>query len=177
MKRATYMSSNELLDWLKIGCFAGEADAIAKRTPEADWRKKLKTIATMAANITNERLAAIEPKQQRTVERRSKHTSLMLLSVDQQRTERHVETEVHISIDDLYDLLDAMCLSCRLCPQGESVVKACTRRDLMHRVGVEAFREPQNVGECEFRHDNDIVAVSPAYRKIDNVRMLGDIRK
>ena len=53
MKEKPYMSSQDLLEWLKIGCLAGEARKAAEETKknaktdkEKDWAKRMALAAT-----------------------------------------------------------------------------------------------------------------------------------
>lgn len=166
MKRETYMSKNELLDFLKVGIFAGEAGAIADRTPEKDWARKLKCIATYAKKITDERLAVLDLKQLQTVKRREKHTEMLLFTSDQRRMNKQndgsIESSITLATQDLYDIVDLAMLSCLKCPQGE-FRKKCHWREVYHRLGVPPLRTAPKDGECEFRWDNEQRAVTPEY--------------
>lgn len=168
MKRSTYMSKDEMIDWIKVGVLASEADAIAARTPEADWRKKLKTAATMCSNIITERLRALDRNQLKSVVRRKEHSSLRLYTSDQLKvdTERErLEPNITLETEDYYDILDMALLSCMKCAQGE-VVTDCRMREIYHRLGVPIARENPKVGECEFRADNEVKSITPQYRKM-----------
>lgn len=167
MKRESYMSKGEFLDFLKIGVLAGEAEAIANRTPEKDWRQKLRTISTYADRILKERLEPLDKKQLVAVSRRKEHTELVLYTSDQRRlnnsNDDKIEEEVTISTDDLYDMVDLALLSCRKCPQGEVCAK-CQFREVYHRIGVPPLRTNPADGECEFRSDNVPESITPQYR-------------
>lgn len=166
MKRDSYMSKNELTDFMKIGVLAGEAAAIAERTPVAEWRRKLKCVSTYCEKIITERLMSLDRRQLESVKRRKDHTEIMLLTSDQNRVERHSgEKEITISTEDLYDLLDLAMLSCMKCPQGDCV-KECHFRDVFHRLGVPPSRTNPADGECEFRYNNEILCVTPQYKEI-----------
>lgn len=171
MKKEPYMSKNELLDWLKMGVLAGEAESIANRTPVPEWRKKLKCIATYARKIVNERIAVVEKKQLPALSRRQKHSTLMLYTSDQIRlNEDNIgkpETSITLATDDAYDLVDFALLSCAKCPQG-GVVAGCKMRDVYHRIGVEPMRTNPAEGECEFKLDNEIRCITPQYERVRN---------
>lgn len=174
MKRQPYMSRPELIDFLKIGTLAGEAEAIAERTSEKDWRQKLKTIATYANRITDERLKTLDKKQLSTVERRHKHTILKLVTTDQDRYEPNdgkPEERITVNTDDLYDIVDLALLSCRKCPQGDVCAK-CEFRTVYHRIGVPPIRTNPAEGECEFRSDNEIACITPQYKRISEVERI-----
>lgn len=163
------MSSNELLDYLKIGILAGECEIIAERTPEKDWRTKLKCMASYARRITEERIKCCEPAQILSVARRVKHTRMLLASTDQVRTSnlsKDVDTTT-IAVDDMYDLVDMSLLSCLKCPQGDCV-KDCKLRQTYHRLSVMPYRENCADGECEFRMEpvGEVRAVTPQYQKM-----------
>ena len=169
MKRASYMSSNELIDYLKVGIFAGECEIIAERTPEKDWRKTLRCISTWLKKITDERIKCCDPEQIISVSRRVKHTHIMLASTDQKRTgnlSKDVDTTT-VAVDDMYDLVDMSLLSCLKCPQG-GCVKECKLRKTYHRLGVMPYRENCLDGECEFRNDpiGEVRAVTPQYQRM-----------
>lgn len=169
MKREAYMSKNELLDFLKVGVLAGETEAIAERTPEKDWRQKLKTMSTYAKKILDERLAVLDKKQLETVSRRKDHTELVLYTSDQRRlnskNDDKIEESITIGTEDLYDVVDMALLSCMKCPQGD-VCRTCNMREVFHRIGVPPVRTNPEEGECEFRTDNEIKCVTPQYKRI-----------
>lgn len=169
MKKATYMSSNELRDYLAVGILAGEAEAIANRTDVPEWRKRLRTASTLCSKVINERAEALDKKQLLTVARRNKNTELIMKSVDQKRLPRVFEKEVSISCDDLYDLLDYSLLECYSCPQGEACVGKCHMREVYHRLGVEPLRMNPLPGQCEFRGEDKPMAIAPDYKRTNLV--------
>lgn len=171
MKRERYMSKNEMLDWIKVAILAGEAEAIAARTPEKDWRKKLNCIATYATKIVDERLAAVDTKQLPALARRKDHSEFVMLTSDQRRLNKHQdgkpEAAINVATDDLYDVVDMALLSCMKCPQGECVA-GCRMRGVYHNLGVPPIRTDPQTGECEFRLDNEIQCITPQYQKISD---------
>ena len=72
---------------------------------------------------------------------------------------------VEIDSEDLWNLADFALTECMTCPQGECV-KPCEMRDLYHRCGLEPTRFDVKEGECEFRADNEVKAVSVQHRRI-----------
>lgn len=170
MKRESYMSKNELLDFLKIGILAGEVEIIAKRTPEKDWQRKMKCAATYLGNIVNERLKALAPEQLQTVSRRNKHTEIKLFTSDQIRLqgESRMEDAVTVDTDVLYDVVDLAMLSCFKCAQGD-LVKDCRFRKHFHTIGVSVCRTNPKEGECEFSTSaiGEVKCVNPQYLEIN----------
>lgn len=156
MKRSPYCSSSELWDVLKMGVFTSECEAIAARTPEKDWRQKLKTMQTYSMRIFDERLAALDPKQKAAMLRRYKHTAIKFYSSDVDRIKRKDDgkpgEEVLVAHSDLFDLLDLCAYNCMACPQGDCR-EQCYYRELYHRLGVPVNRDEPKDGECEFGYN------------------------
>lgn len=167
MKRQSYCGKEELLDVLKMGVFMSEAEAIAEKTPEKDWAKKLKTVKTYCSKIFDERLAALDDKQKGTVLRRYKHTSIKFYTSDQNRivskNDDKPETNVTVSTDDLFDLVDLALFNCKSCPQGDCREK-CYYRELFHRIGVLVNRTDPKDGECEFSNNQVGEVNAPKHR-------------
>lgn len=137
-----------------MGVFASECEAIAARTPEKDWRQKLRTIQTYTMRILNERLDALDPKQRVTVRRRYDHCAIKFYSSDQNRIkckdDGKPEEYLNIALCDLFDLLDLCAYNCKACLQGKECVEQCYYRELYHRLGVPVMRDNPADGECEF---------------------------
>lgn len=153
MKRSSYMSKNELIDFLKIGVLAGECAAIAERTPEKDWRQKMKTAATYLGKITEERLFALDVAQLLSVDRRRKTTQIVLHTEDQKRFTTVEKEVVSVDLDDLETLAELALNSCMACPEGECV-KACRFRLAMHKLGITVAREDAVDGRCEYKYQS-----------------------
>jgi hypothetical protein len=140
-----------------MGVFASECEDIAKRTPDKEWHRRLKTIQTLSMKIFDERLEAVEPKQKESVLRRYKHTSIKFFTSDQNRIkckdDGKPEEEVNIAHSDLFDLLDLCAYNCKACPQGDCR-EQCYYRELYHRLGVPVSREEPKDGECEFGYNS-----------------------
>lgn len=169
MKRERYMSKAELLNFLKLLALAGEAEEALKYCDDKNWRRKLKTTITYIDNITAERLALLDDAQKATIERRIKHNKVVFYTSDQrrmnQKNDGKPEEEVTISTDDLFDLVDMSMLSCMKCSQGD-LCKTCEIRKMYHTLGVIPIRTNPAEGECEFRADNEVKAVTPQHRKM-----------
>lgn len=170
MKEKPYMSSQDLLEWLKIGCLAGEAKHAAEMTKqtartekEKDWAKRMKIAATNLAKVTDERIECLDTKQVVSVMRRHEHSSLQLYTSDQLRVEgrdKPARDDVTISHSDWERLGEMALLHCDMCPQGE-FVKTCEYREAWHRVGIPVAREDVQEGECEFCVDNHMQIILP----------------
>lgn len=163
MKAKPYMSSKDILEFLKIGCLAGECRNAAKLTKETatteqerDWAKRLQTAATNLAKVVDERMACVEPIQLKTVQRRWKNSDLRLYTTDQLRIDerdKRVAEDRTMTWDDFCNIGEMALLHCELCPQGE-YVKDCEYRQTFHRIGIPVGREDVKEGECEFCTDN-----------------------
>ena len=151
MKRSSYMSREELKSWLFCGAMAGQAAAIAENTQEKDWRQKLKTAAKYLENITNERLQCLEKEQLKSVIRRRKGASVVMVTEDKNRYEGKPEEKATVSVEDLQDLAELALCTCKVCKQGE-IVKECKFRLAMHRMGIMPAEnlEQEGPGICEF---------------------------
>jgi len=170
MKEKPYMSSNDLLEWLKIGCLAGEAKKAAETTKktaktqkEKEWAKRMKIAATHLGKVTDERMACLEPEQVATVKRRWGNSDLRLYTSDQLRVEdrtKPAREDVTICYEDWCRLGEMALLHCNMCPQGE-YVKNCEYRKVFHRVGIPVGRESVRDGECEFCIDNFMHIILP----------------
>ena len=140
MKKERYMSKNEMLDAMKVGTFSGELEAIANRTPESEWRKRLRSAATNCQKVLEERLFCLDKDQLQTVQRRHNHNKMVYVTSDDKRyvpTDKENPQElVTVSIDDLYTVIDHAFESCH--------------RKLYHRLGVPVARDNPADGQCEF---------------------------
>ena len=85
MKKERYMSKNEMLDAMKVGTFSGELEAIANRTPESEWRKRLRSAATNCQKVLEERLFCLDKDQLQTVQRRHNHNKMVYVTSDDKR--------------------------------------------------------------------------------------------
>ena len=171
MKAKPYMSSNDILEFLKIGCLAGECRNAAERTKktatteqEKDWAKRLKSAATNLAKVVDERMACVEPMQAKTVKRRWNNSDLRLYTSDQIRIDeqqyKKVAEDRTITWEDFAFMGEMALLHCELCPQGE-FVEDCEYRQTFHRVGIPVTRESVKPGQCEFCSDDFMHIVLP----------------
>lgn len=153
MKKERYMSKNEMLDAMKVGTFSGELEAIANRTHESEWRKRLRSAATNCQKVLEERLFCLDKDQLQIVQRRHNHNKMVYVTSDDKRyvpTDKENPQElVTVAIDDLYMVIDHAFESCQLCPQGDKV-EVCEYRRLYHRLGVPVARDNPLAGQCEF---------------------------
>ena len=170
MKEKPYMSSQDMLEWLKIGCLAGEARQAAETTKknaktdkEREWAKRMAIAATHLGKVTDERLECMDTMQVVSVKRRHEHSSLQLYTSDMLRVEGRTKPErddITISYDDWCRLGEMALLHCDMCPQGE-YVKNCEYRKVWHRCGIPVAREDVKEGECEFCVDNHMQIILP----------------
>lgn len=150
MRRAKYMSREEMLQWLKIGVLAGECAAIADQTDDKAWHKKLRTMATYAQQITDERLQCLEPEQVSSVARRNKTAKMIMLTEDRERYDKIEKEKVYNDLEDLETIAELALNSCQICPEG-SCVKDCRFRLAMHRLGIAVASDNPAPGKCEFK--------------------------
>lgn len=172
MKKSSYCSKEELLDLLKMGVFTSECEAIAKRTPEKDWHKWLKTIETLSMKIFDQRLAALDNDQKVTVLRRYQHTAMKFFTSDQDRIrckeDGKPEESIKVAHSDFFDVLDLAMYNCMACPQGDCR-EQCYWRKVYHRLGVPVSRDSIQEGECEFSLNKvgEVVEAKHRLLKID----------
>lgn len=170
MKRTPYMSTAELIQFLKIGILSGESRAIATQTTDKIWKRKLNCVATYCEGITKERLACLDAKQLRSVSRRNSHSTMKLYTSDECRIDQQQDgvpyEAVTVSIDDLQTLTELAFCSCQSCPQG-ACVDGCEYREIMHRLGIPVARDNPKTGECEFRTDNKMTVVRPQVYELE----------
>ena len=160
MKKLPYMSKDELINWLKVGVLAGEAARIAALTPDKSWKQKLKTIATYAENITNERLKLLDKNQTISVARRRNHTKMLMLTTDEDRMFKLPTAFVKIEEEDYLDILELAFCSCQSCEQG-MCVRDCKYRKILHKLGAPVARNDVNKMQCEFRTNDIQILIRP----------------
>ena len=167
MKKSSYMSQNEYVQVLKLGVLSGEIQEWIDTTEDKTWRKMLKTCLTFLDRILIERLMHLDIKQRDSFDRKFRSCKIQLASYTnffgtaQAKQEKRT---VEIDAEDLYNLADFALTQCMLCPQGECV-KNCEMRELYHRCYLEPTRTEVKEGECEFRFDNEVKAVSIKNRR------------
>lgn len=171
MKEKPYMSSNDMLEFLKLAILAGEARNAAEQTKknaktpkEKDWAKRMAIAATHMAKVTDERLECMEHKQLLSLKRRWNNSDVRLYTTDQLRVEDRREKPIvedrTICYEDWCYLGELALMHCNLCPQGK-YVKDCEYRQMFHRVGIPVGREEVHEGQCEFRCDDYIRFTMP----------------
>lgn len=157
MKQSNYMSSNALIEFLKIGILSSELDIIAANTKktakskiEREWARKMRMAATMMENVITERMEALDQKARDSVERRNNHVRMLMESKDPVRVGKNNKSPLQtISSDDLEMVAELALIGCGACPQGK-YVKDCPYRAMFHRLGVPIAREDVQEGQCEF---------------------------
>ena len=152
MKRAPYMSRNELTSFLFVGAMAGQLKEIAKVTQEPDWRQKIKTAATYLCKITDERVGCLDREQIVSVDRRRKGVDIVMLTKDAERYKEPVKELVRVDVDDLETLAElalAACQDCLLEGRGARV-QSCPYRQTFHRLGIMPAVDSPEAGQCEF---------------------------
>lgn len=157
MKASNYMNAAALVEFLKLGVLASELEVIANNTKqtaktqqEREWARKMRTSSTMMNNVIKERLEVLDQKAKDSVERRNKHTKMLMESKDNVRV-APADKSPHITVssDDLTLIAELALMGCGACPQGK-YVKDCPYRDMFHRLGIPIGREDVQDGQCEF---------------------------
>lgn len=168
MKKSNYMSKNEYIEFIKLGILAGEVGKWAEHTEDKVWHRKLKTVETYLTNILNERISYLGEKQVLSVKRKWETCKLQFENPSTffgTEKEKKANRTVEIDLEDLYNLADFALTECMTCPQGK-VVQNCEMRELYHRCNLEPTRFDVKEGECEFRFDNEVKAVSIEHRRL-----------
>ena len=149
MRRCGYMKEDEFEEWSKVAALCGEAKAIADNTAVQEWRRKLRTAATLCSQVVDERIGCItEPKHVLALAR--KHKELEVCMVRRNRPKKPAENGfIQMSEDDANTILELALCACLSCKQGE-VVKDCRFRKALHSVGCPVAKDDVGAGECEF---------------------------
>lgn len=169
MKKSPYMAQAEMQEFMWLSAMIQMCERILETTQEKEWRRRIKTINTLTNKVVEERIASFDPKELAKVQRRIKQLGIKVYSYDDAKVDHSDHGRQYtLSMDDFLDLLDGCTLNCQGCPQGD-VVKECPRRLMFHRLGlqVHALRENPAPGECEFRYENEVYAISPQYKRIE----------
>lgn len=170
MKESPYMASSEMnqLMWLSAAIQALGIILEDQTTVNKSWRRWLKTAQDNMQKVVDDRMDKLSDLEEPKVVRRIKQTQIKVAHYDDFRVDKSdLNRKVTISSEDFLDLVDGASLNCYGCPQGD-VVKNCPRRLMFHRLGlqVHALRENPAPGECEFRYDNEQLAVTPQYKAL-----------
>lgn len=179
MRETTYMSSNALLEFLKVGILAGELDIIAAETKktaksqkEKRWAKDMRMSATLLQKITDERVAVLDPEQLKSVARRNKNSKMVMETTHNLRTGNgRIDERITIDYDDLACIGELALLACHACPQGK-YVKDCQYRKMYHRLGIPVGREEVAEGECEFMTCNQPKILLPQGNTDDEAKKI-----
>ena len=153
MKRAPYMSRNELTSFLFVGAMAGQLKEIAKVTQEPDWRQKIKTAATYLCKITDQRVACLDREQILSVDRRRKGVDVVMMTQDAERYKEPEKELVRVDLADLETLAELAFRDCQSKCAMEGVaelVKDCPHRQAYHRLGLTPAVDEPKSGQCEF---------------------------
>ena len=153
MKRAPYMSRNELTSFLFVGAMAGQLKEIAKVTQEPDWRQKIKTAATYLCKITDERVGCLDREQILSVDRRRKGVDIVMMTEDAERYKEPAKELVKVDLDDLETLGELAFSDCqsKCMREGRAeMVKECPHRQAYHRLGLTPAVDSPKDGQCEF---------------------------
>lgn len=148
INRDSYLTRNQLQEFLKLDSFTLELRDIIDNTKDSVWRKALKTAATLIEKVVSERKACLDPTQMVSVARRIHNTHLILYSTDEKRHVEQPEKELIqadlMDLETLAELALMHCSECKLCGIGK---EKCEYRKTYHRLGIEIAG-----GEgCEFR--------------------------
>lgn len=168
MKREKYMSKNEFIQFMKLNVLVSEIEQWINTTDDPKWRRKMKNCRTQLFKLMVERLVYLDEKQRNALENKHKTMKMQFVSTSNfygTKAGKEQKRTVEIDAEDLYNLADFALTECMTCPQGDTV-KNCEMRELYHRCGLEPTRCNCGEGECEFRSDNEVKAVSIEHRRI-----------
>lgn len=149
MRKCPYMKEDEFEEWSKVAALCGEAKAVADNTAVPEWRRKLRTAATLCSQVVDERIGhIIEPRQVLALAR--KHKELEVCMVRRSRQKQPPEQGfVQMSEDDANTILELALCSCLACQQGE-MVKDCRFRKALHSIGCPVAKDDVDENTCEF---------------------------
>lgn len=163
------MSSNEMTEFMWLSAARQMFERILATTKDKGWRQKIKTCDTLVRQVIEDRTESFDDLERKKANRRIAQIGIKVYTYDDARVDKDdIGRKVTISQEDFLELADAALLQCWTCQQGD-LVKDCPRRKMFHRLGmqVHASRENPLPGECEFRSDNEQIAVTPQYRQLD----------
>lgn len=151
LRETAYMTSDELIQWMKLACLCGELDVCAKETQNGRWRSWLKCGYGLVWKVVMARINMVDPKQIKSIMRRKEHSDIKMITSDEKRFPTHKETQefVTVAYDDLLDLADLALNSCAACPQGECV-QNCFYKKVFLRLGLPVCRDNPAEGECPY---------------------------
>ena len=149
LRKNSYMSRDELIQFLKLDSFTLELRDIIENTKDSVWRKSLKMAATLIEKVVAQRKACLDPAQLVSVARRIHNTHLILYSTDERRhVEQPIKEVIQADLDDLETLAELALCYCQKCELHGQEKTECKYRKAYHRLGIEIA---PGHGECEFR--------------------------
>lgn len=166
MKHHPYMGSVEMSEFLYLSAMVQMCETIIESTQDKKWLQRLKSCKTLLGKIIAERTAYLSEEEMPKVLRRSVSHVIRVYTKDDARFDSsQIKRKVTIDFEDLMTLVDGCILNCYLCPQGD-LVKKCPRRLALHRLGLQCAQSRQDPkkGECEWRYEDSIQAISPQYK-------------
>ena len=166
MKHHPYMSSIEMSELMYLSAMVQMCESLEKTTEDKKWLQRLRSCKTLLDKIAVERVSYLDEKEKPKVGRRAHNLVIRVYSKDDARFDSsQIKRKVTIDFEDLMTLVDGCILNCYLCPQGD-LVKKCPRRLALHRLGLQCAQSRQDPkkGECEWRYEDSIQAISPQYK-------------
>ena len=166
MKHHPYMGSVEMSELLYLSAMVQMCETIIDSTQDKKWLQRLRSCKTMFEKTTAERISYLSEEELPTVDRRARSHVIRACTKDDARFDSSlIKRKITIDFEDLMTLADGCILNCYLCPQGD-LVKKCPRRLALHRLGLQCAQSRQDPkkGECEWRYEDSIQAISPQYK-------------
>lgn len=166
MKHHPYMGSVEMSELLYLSAMVQMCETIIESTQDKKWLQRLRSCKTMFEKTAAERISYLSEEELPKVDRRARSHVIRTYTKDDARFDSsQIKRKVTIDFEDLMTLADGCILNCYLCPQGD-LVKKCPRRLALHRLGLQCAQSRQDPkkGECEWRYENSIQAISPQYK-------------
>lgn len=166
MKHHPYMGSVEMSELLYLSAMVQMCETIIDSTQDKKWLQRLRSCKTMFEKTTAERISYLSEEELPKVDRRARSHVIRACTKDDARFDSSlIKRKITIDFEDLMTLADGCILNCYLCPQGD-LVKKCPRRLALHRLGLQCAQSRQDPkkGECEWRYEDSIQAISPQYK-------------
>lgn len=160
------MGSVEMSELLYLSAMVQMCETIIESTQDKKWLQRLRSCKTMFEKTAAERISYLSEEELPKVDRRARSHVIRTYTKDDARFDSsQIKRKVTIDFEDLMTLADGCILNCYLCPQGD-LVKKCPRRLALHRLGLQCAQSRQDPkkGECEWRYENSIQAISPQYK-------------
>ena len=160
------MGSVEMSELLYLSAMVQMCETIIESTQDKKWLQRLRSCKTMFEKTAAERISYLSEEELPKVDRRARSHVIRTYTKDDARFDSsQIKRKVTIDFEDLMTLADGCILNCYLCPQGD-LVKKSPRRLALHRLGLQCAqsRQAPKKGECEWRYENSIQAISPQYK-------------